>query len=388
MKNRWNVLLVGLLLGISYGCATVEEPGAAGRGEPRGALSDSLEELLVSDAEAGQWIQLNMTETGYDVNAERTWRTRRPEGAYVLGVGDVLNISIYGQLGSLRMVPIDPSGHISYMLVGRVKAAGLTIDQLHDSMQEKLDAQLNYAIINIVPVYFGSQTYAILGMMNAPSVYPLRGRTTILDALCESGGFREGLFRESTVDLANLSRATLIRDGEVVPVDFNALVHEGDGSQNVEILPGDIIHVPSSLEKRIYALGGFNNPRSIEFYNNSITVVEAIIGAGGLRSYTKDGHVLVVRGNPSHPKVMLVDASGLSVNRIDTKKILRGKGLNTVLQPGDIVYAPPARFKFMRELVQEAIASFTYSVVRDSGGYMYQRLDPLDTGRAYDPSEQ
>jgi hypothetical protein len=83
---------------------------------------------------------------------------------------------------------------------------------------------------------------------------------------------------------------------------------------------------------------------------------------------------------------MVVDTEGITATQVNTKKILKGKGLNTVLKPGDIVYAPPRRFDFIRGLAESAVRAFVLSIAYESGQTAYFEADPLGTGRDSDDS--
>lgn len=275
-------------------------------------------------------------------------------GPYRLGVGDVLSLSVYGEEGSLREVPVDPNGNIAYMLVGTVPAAGRTLDEIRADLQKRIAPKLNRGIINVVPVRFGSQTYTILGELNYPGTYLLQGNTTVLDAIAKARGIRTGYFRNSTAEMADFQHATVMRKGRLLPVDFDSLLHRGDMTQNVELRNGDIITIPSSLVRSIYVLGEVNFPRTIGFFS-AVSLMQALTEARGLKS-TSDGRIVVVRGSLARPEARVV-----SYNRI-----LKGRESDVRLSPGDIVYVPPRRFTLLREIVEVAISAYATTVSAES----------------------
>jgi len=279
--------------------------------------------------------------------------------AYRLGIGDVLAVSIYGEDGSLREVPVDPSGQVSFLMVGTMPAVGRTIDELRSDLQKRVSAKLARGIVQVIPVRFGSQTYTILGELNYPGTYLMEGRTTVLDAIAKARGIRTGYFRNSTAEMADYRNAALIRNGQIVPVDFEALVSRGDATQNVELRNGDILNIPSSLVRNIYVLGEVNFPRTVGFVS-SVFLMQALSEARGLKS-TSDGRIVVVRGSLSHPEARMVRF----------EKILSGKDPNIPLAPGDIVYVPPQRLAFLREIVETAITGFADAVAKGSAKQRY-----------------
>lgn len=335
-------------------------------------------DLSIKEMQTGVWIQLNPEDMG---------RTKLPDkpkdGPYRLGVGDVLEITLYGEgdAETRRVLPIDPAGNITYMLLGTIPAAGRTIDELTEDMRERIRAKLNYIILNVGPVSLGSQTFTVLGQLNKPQVYPLQGRTYLLDAIAMAGGPKVGVIRDVSADIHDFSHATLVRAGEVVPVDFERLVNKADASQNVEILAGDIITVPSALERKIYALGSFNNPQGIQFASSETTLMNVLVQAGGINPDTGDGHVLIIRGNTVNPKVMLMDMSQFNVKKARVFKILGGRAMDVTLQAGDIVYALPRKFGYFRDVVKEAINTFGTTLSGNAATDIWQRkIDPFNFG--------
>ncbi len=279
---------------------------------------------------------------------------------YTLGIGDVLAISIYGEDGSLREVPVDPNGNISYLMVGSVPAAGRTLDALRQDLQDGVSRKLARGLVQVIPVRFGSQTFSILGEVSYPGTYLIEGHTTILHALAAARGIRTGYFRNSTAEMADLRNATLMRQGRLVPVDFMGLLKAGEMRQNVALRNGDILTIPSALVRNIYVLGEVNFPRTVGFVS-SVSLLQALTEARGLRSGS-DGRIVVVRGSLARPEATVVRFS----------RILAGKHPNLALAPGDIVYVPPRRLAFLREIVETAITTYATTVSSGTAAGLYR----------------
>jgi len=373
-----------ILVLLASACTSTQDlPGLADNREllPADILKlPNAGDLSLEEMETGVWIQLDPQADGVDAALP----TERETGPYRLGVGDELEITLYGygEGENQRTLPIDPSGNITYMLLGTVPAAGRTIDELTADMRERLKSELNYAILNITPYRFASQTFTVLGQMNNPQVYHLDGRMYLLDALARAGGMKLGEILNVSADIHDLTHATLVRHGEIIPVDFERLVYEGDATQNVEIHSGDIIFVPSALERKIYALGAFNNPQGVQFAHSDISLMNAVIQAGGMNKDTSDGYILIVRGNTTNPKVMLMDMSQFDLKKGRVFKILGGRAMDVPLKPGDIVYAVPKKFSFVRDVIKQAITTFATTLTSDAATDIYQQdVDPFNFGQ-------
>jgi len=383
MKTQPFRILVMLTVFIAAGCTTL-------RDQPRLTSNDELlpaevlelpnaGDLTLEEIETGVWIQMNP-----EAVTNTSLLTRRKEGPYRLGVGDVLEITLYGEgdAETRRVLPIDPAGNITYMLLGTIPAAGRTIDELTEDMRARIRAKLNYIILNVGPVTLGSQTFTVLGQLYKPQVYPLQGRTYLLDAIAMAGGPKVGIIRDVSADIHDYAHATLVREGEVVPVDFERLVYKADASQNIEVLAGDVIMIPSALERKIYALGAFNNPQGVQFASSQTTLMNVVVQAGGINRNNGDGHVLIIRGNTANPKVMLMDMSQFDSKKARVFKILGGRALDVTLQPGDIVYAVPRKFGFFRDVIKEAVTTFATTLTGDAARDIWQqKVDPFNFGK-------
>jgi len=114
-----------------------------------------------------------------------------PDGAYVLGPGDVLTIRIYDQPQLSGDFGVDDSGMIDFPLLGLIHAAGLTADGAVAAIAGGLRARqliLNPSVTAEVSKY---RPFYILGEVNAPGQYPYRPRMTVLTAISIAGGFTD-----------------------------------------------------------------------------------------------------------------------------------------------------------------------------------------------------
>ncbi len=285
---------------------------------------------------------------------------------YKLHIGDRLLVSIYGEANTEREVTVDSYGNISYPLVGSVNVVGKNINEAREEMNERIKKIYRFTYINVTPIEFAGQHYTILGEINIPGKKTLLGQETVLTALCRAGGFPSGNYRTQTIELADLDHAFLTRAGEYIPVDFRRLVEEGDLEQDVELQGGDYIYIPSSLDKNIYVMGEVFSPGTLG-YVNKITLGEAIIMAGG-PSLQASSRAVVVRGSLAEPYTFYID-----INRI-----FKGYCADFALIPGDIVYLPPRKFDYVRELSRFAVRTFVGSAFSIFGQRAYESVTGAD----------
>lgn len=289
---------------------------------------------------------------------------------YRLQCGDRLYVMVYGDLSTRRLVLVDPSGNVNYLFAKNIPAKGQTISALRDKLTHKMATYYKDPILMITLVTCLGESYAILGEVREPGYKKLEGNPTLLSALCEAKGFTTRLFRNQTVDQADLEKSFLARDGEYVPVDFTALVQHGDITQDVRLKGGDYIYVAASGLKKIYVLGEVSSPAVIEYLYGT-TLAQAITEAGGVTT-SASSRVAVIRGSLAYPVRFLID-----VNRI-----LKGKALDFPLEPGDIVYVPPMKFSVLKEIVKSGIANFVSIVSSAAGAATFVSIQPAASGVA------
>jgi hypothetical protein len=85
-----------------------------------------------------------------------------------------------------------------------------------------------------------SKVYYVLGEVNAPGAFQLKGREHVLDALIAAGGLTSAASRRNII----LSRPTPPHSCRVVlPICYNEIVQLGDTSTNYQIMAGDRVYV-------------------------------------------------------------------------------------------------------------------------------------------------
>lgn len=109
--------------------------------------------------------------------------------SYTLGASDSLRVIFYGEDALSGEYGIDGQGNLSLPLVGEVKAAGLTSDQLQQKLTQ-IYADGGYLIDPKIAVEITDyRPYFILGEVNAPGQYPYIPGLTIQQAVATAKGF-------------------------------------------------------------------------------------------------------------------------------------------------------------------------------------------------------
>lgn len=124
--------------------------------------------------------------------------TTSESGAYVgasdyrVGALDLLEISVFQVEDLNRTVRINSSGQISLPLIGTVQAGGKTIAELEADIATKLEAgYLQAPQVSVFVKEFSSQRVTVEGAVKQPGIFPITGRTSLLQAIALAKGFEE-----------------------------------------------------------------------------------------------------------------------------------------------------------------------------------------------------
>ena len=285
---------------------------------------------------------------------------------FTVGASDIFNLRIYGRADSARnYVPVGPDGRISFLEAQSVPVAGLTVD----AMRARLDAELGKFYRNcrtiVTPVEWRSKRYYLLGSVVDRGAYILDKPLTIIEAVARARGIATGLYEHNTVELADMKRAFLVRNGHRFPVDFDQLFNHGDLTQNVLVAPGDYIYFPSGTVNEVYVLGAVRSQGPLGLTAEN-TLVGVITVSGGLIPTAYKQRVLVIRGSLQKPQTFAVNLAA----------ILSGREKDFVLLPKDIVYVAEKPWQRVEDLVQLALNAYVQGMTTTWVG---QNIKPLTT---------
>lgn len=269
------------------------------------------------------------------------------EANYVptLGRGDVLDIAVYDEPDlTISGTPIRTDGKISFPLAGEVQAEGLTVAELSQSLNDRLEKYILAPKVSIIVQEFNSQKYTIFGEVVEPGVYPLTTEISITAALASAGGLNKGNFRATTVELADLSHAFIARDGKILPVNFTRLIRQGDLRYDLSLQSGDYIYIPSGLSKEVYILGEVTNAMMFA-YREDMPMSRTLAQAEGFTPDADLKRIHIVRGSLHNPTVIM----------INFEEVLKGNAREVALEPGDIIYVPPTGLTSFARVVDKLV---------------------------------
>jgi len=157
---------------------------------------------------------------------------------YRIGPEDSLRISVWNNKDLTLDIVVRPDGKISLPLVQDVQAEGLTPPELADVIHQKLLQFMKEPHVSVIVLQVNASKFYIVGEVNKPGTYFLRGDMSILQALSMAGGF-------TTFASPKNIRLVRNRNGkqDVRVVNYFEVIENGS-RHNYLILPGDTLVVP------------------------------------------------------------------------------------------------------------------------------------------------
>jgi polysaccharide export outer membrane protein len=263
-------------------------------------------------------------------------------GDYVIGEGDGLDVSVWGVKELNVSVKVRPDGKITIPGIGDVTASGFTPQELQADLATRLKDLVKNPIVTVsVKEIINSKVYIFGGGINS-GVYDLNRRTTLLQLLCVIGngqGAAASVPGAAAIGgmakVADYKKAYVLRKGKIIKENLYNLFVKGDTSEDIMMETGDAIFVPQLLERNVYVLGEVNSPKFIE-YREGMTVMEALLEAGGFTKFAKQNDTTILRKEGGKDVSLTVKAKDLIKDR-DLSQNVR-------LKPGDYVIVKESMF--------------------------------------------
>jgi polysaccharide biosynthesis/export protein len=247
---------------------------------------------------------------------------------YVIGVADVIAISVLDNRDLEAVATVNPGGKIAIPLVGEIQAAGLTAAELTQRLTKEYAKTVKSPVVTVSLREVNSYRFYFVGRVPRPGMYTSRSEVTLLQAISIAGGILDG------VDLA---QAYIARGKERVPVDFVRLLRQGDLTQNVTINPEDTIVLPDNPQHVIYVMGEVKSPGMLPFVKErGWTVTKAVAAVGGFSQYAARGRSYLIREEGGRRLTIPIDFNDLMKNPETVKDV--------PLSPGDILVVPQSLF--------------------------------------------
>jgi len=282
-----------------------------------------------------------------------------PASKYILGPGDqlVLHVADDEEISD-KPISIDPAGTIDLSMVGRLQAAGLTLEQLKAELTSRLKRFITKPDVSVNLSASGSQPVSVLGEVANPGVQQLKGSGHLLEVLSLSGGLKADagptviVTRESRWGTIDNSKAHTDPTTGFSTVSFSLdeLISARDPENNILIEPNDVISVPRA--ELVYVVGDVQKAGGFQLSHQTISLLQTLSLAEGLGPNNAAGRARVLRQEPGG------DGTPRQIP-VDINKIVAGKAPDFKLQANDVLFVPRSGVKVVSEKAIDAAIGIT-----------------------------
>ena len=159
---------------------------------------------------------------------------------YVIGVADVVRISVWKDESLSTDAVVRPDGTITMPLVGELRAAGRTAAELQKEALPRLATYVKDAVLTVSVVEVNSYRFTVAGNVEHPGLFTSRSYLTVSEALALAGGPTRYALTGDIVIVRTLPNGIKRR----IPIDYDAILSGQSPEQDIVILAGDAVRVP------------------------------------------------------------------------------------------------------------------------------------------------
>lgn len=163
-----------------------------------------------------------------------------PPNAYAIGIGDVLDITVWKNPDLSVSVPVRPDGRISVPLLGDVQTAGMTPLALRQTLTEGFKEYVTAPSVSVVIKEINSRKVFVTGEVETPGAYDLQPRTKVMQALAMAGGLTP--YAKGRVILLRDNRDG--QEDQRIEISIDRIISGKRPADNLLLLPGDTLVVP------------------------------------------------------------------------------------------------------------------------------------------------
>ncbi len=239
------------------------------------------------------------------------------EDDYLIGPQDLLQITVHNDAKMSAYLEVSKNGMITVPLVGEVTAAGLSPRNLALRLAELWgQSYLVDPKVDVQVEEYRSQWAMLSGELRSPGRVPLKGVTTLKEALNEAGGFSPIAGEEIVIS----HNAESLRAGEIIRVSRRKFE---EGTVNPRLEHGDIVTV--TRIKYCFVDGEVRRPGRVPI-TRGLTLMQAISTVLGVTEWANIKEIRVRKEGET--------GAGTIYN---LKKIRRGKSPDPLLEGGEII---------------------------------------------------
>ncbi len=166
-------------------------------------------------------------------------QSEKPGDDYIIGSGDILDISLWKDEAMTKQVTVRTDGKIVFPLIGEIAAAGRSVAEVKREMVETLKEYVPEPVLTVDVKQMNSMIVYVTGRVTKPGQYLVNTRVTVLQAISIAGGLNA---------FAKRGKIKVFRqeDGKTVtfPFDYDEVIDGENLQQNIVLKRGDVVVVP------------------------------------------------------------------------------------------------------------------------------------------------
>lgn len=231
---------------------------------------------------------------------------------YILGAGDQVIIDVWGASQMTFDNKISPEGFIVLEGVGRVKLAGLTVNEAGKQVNDILAEYYNGSSISLSIGETRNVKVDIVGEVAAPGSYTLSAFSTLFNALYMAGGIS---------DWGSLREINVFRNGKSVSkIDVYDYILNGNNTGNIRLQDNDLI-VVGPYNAIVNIQGKVKRPMMYEMKKDE-SLSKLLSYTGGLTGDAYDKNIRVIRKNGREYSIHTVEKNSFGAfNLVDGDSI-------------------------------------------------------------------
>jgi protein involved in polysaccharide export with SLBB domain len=155
--------------------------------------------------------------------------------------GDEVEVTVFSAPELTRTVTVGPDGRVAMPLIGAVRAADLTAEELHDILVSAYASHLRMPELTVTPRSYGSRQVFVGGEVARPGIYEMPANIDAFQAVALAGGFLPSARRGDVLVLSRASGQTQVSE---VDLSTRAMRQGFPGAQPLQRY--DVVYVPRS----------------------------------------------------------------------------------------------------------------------------------------------